>query len=303
MRKSPLAGIPSFTGEGRSDRDGTAVFVLAGGGVKSSAPTDTTEPKNTTPVLGEFVGHFVNGMVLKGLRVLRRSGKRQHRLRGDRTSSTDRDIILQCSPCLRVVDLSPQYLVSCGSYLWSMFHPGTWELWKRTLLFILSIRSRGIKTSCVHPTDRGKGISIWAPELKEGKEYVSDEHDVRISVPDQGCGDAEQFTAGPVLLERTAEVVECEGDDYFITSIVHYFPFGTSFAEPLVLEFGFEASDEVFVVDSLKVRFSLRLQPIFFVSSKPKQSSQKWRYVQSNARVFGELDMGGCVPFCPGARS
>lgn len=88
-----------------------------------------------------------------------------------------------------------------------------------------------------------KGISIWAPKLQEGEEYISDEHGVRLSFPDPQRGGAQQFPAGPILLERTAEVVECGEGAFFITSIVHCFPSGANFAEPLLLEFAFEVKD------------------------------------------------------------
>lgn len=96
-----------------------------------------------------------------------------------------------------------------------------------------------------------KGFSILANKLKEGEEYVSDEQGIRISVPNQGRRTTQEFAVGLALLERTADVVECGEDVFFITSIVHCFPSGVSSAEPVLLDFAVEAMD-----DSFKVRAS-----------------------------------------------
>lgn len=50
-------------------------------------------------------------------------------------------------------------------------------------------------------------------------------------------GYSAQPPAGPILLERKAEFVDCGGEVFFITAVVHCFPSGANFTEPLVLDF------------------------------------------------------------------
>lgn len=72
-------------------------------------------------------------------------------------------------------------------------------------------------------------------KLEAGETYTSDEHGVRLTIPK---GYSSQPPDGPILLERTAKVVECREQAFFITSVVHCFPCSAKFDDdPLLLDF------------------------------------------------------------------
>eukprot|EP00903_Cladosiphon_okamuranus_P014783 g13695.t1 len=95
--------------------------------------------------------------------------------------------------------------------------------------------------------------SAWVPRLDEGEVYVSCEHGIRITVPEQPPDKRQQRSAGPILLERTAEVVKCGEEVVIITTIVHCFPSGATFDIPLLLDFALEDGATKNLQDKYKV--------------------------------------------------
>lgn len=81
----------------------------------------------------------------------------------------------------------------------------------------------------------GQGLTMLTETLEAHGVYISDEHGIQLSVP---AGYSAQPPAGPILLERTAEVVVCGDQAFFIASVVHCFPCGARFDDtPLLLDF------------------------------------------------------------------
>lgn len=82
------------------------------------------------------------------------------------------------------------------------------------------------------------GLTVLTTKLRAGETYPSNEHGIRVSVPAEFSA---RPAAGPILLERTAEIVTCGEELFFITSVIHCFPLRAVFTEPVVLDFATEA--------------------------------------------------------------
>eukprot|EP00752_Nemacystus_decipiens_P006636 g5966.t1 len=240
------APIPSFEGEGRTDREGTAVFRAADGGqTAQSHAADTTSESNKNSTGGDQRDADDQFHTRRAAFAQKRVSSDSWWYRGQRTMPFDDEKVEDIEDRRDEVHNITISGAAAGAQ-------------KRE-----DQRSLGVKENVKHedaheaaavskvvPKPQPKksvapslGISVWTTKLEEGEEYVSDEHGVRISVPVQQRGVAQQVGPGPVLLERTADVVECGEDVFFVTSIVHCLPPGTSFAEPLLIEFAVEATD------------------------------------------------------------
>ena len=103
-----------------------------------------------------------------------------------------------------------------------------------------------------------QGFTVLTEKLEAGETYISEEHGVRMTVPAKDGVDTKP-SAGPVLLERTTRIVECDGKSFFISSVVHCFPSGAVFPQPLVLEFSTEEVGAESSVTTRKYKVLLRM--------------------------------------------
>ncbi|CAM9663634.1 unnamed protein product [Scytosiphon promiscuus] len=87
-------------------------------------------------------------------------------------------------------------------------------------------------------TERNKfeGYTVLTDILEEGKIYTSHEHGIRLTAPEQPPGRGQLCGVGPILLERTADLVECGERSFLVTSVLHCFPAGARFSAPLLLD-------------------------------------------------------------------
>eukprot|EP00903_Cladosiphon_okamuranus_P021649 g19903.t1 len=239
MRESPRGNVqvPSFPGEGRTDRDGTAVIP----------PDDENDSGETKPESKEN-GNDDDHDAGETKQESKESGNDGNELKFEllRRANHGLGIVRAYSGNVEEVKHPSgdvYYTASSGSTATSDEREKASPISARAEKREAEASARPDKEHPRTTEEPVLGISIWAPTLQEGEVYVSDEHGVRVSVPGGRRSEAPQIVAGPVLLERRAEVITCGGDAFFITSIVHCFPSGARFAEPLLLEFEFEVKE------------------------------------------------------------
>lgn len=77
-------------------------------------------------------------------------------------------------------------------------------------------------------------VDAFGPSVYGPTSYISEEHRVRLTVQ-KGSLETSGF-AGPVTLERTAEVVIIDDKYYLATLFIHCQPDGSTFDKPLLLD-------------------------------------------------------------------